>query len=45
MTESSSAVLAQLEQIAPGSLIEAEATLGGAVESLLLYRDDDGVRA
>ncbi|WP_068832955.1 Rieske (2Fe-2S) protein [Xanthomonas graminis] len=42
MTESSFAVLAQL---APGSLVEAEATLGGAVESLLLYRDGDGVRA
>ncbi|AKK68620.1 Rieske (2Fe-2S) protein [Xanthomonas translucens] len=45
MTESSSAVLAQLEQLAPSSLVEAEATLGGAVESLLLYRDGDGVRA
>ncbi|QDI02499.1 MULTISPECIES: Rieske (2Fe-2S) protein [Xanthomonas translucens group] len=45
MTESSSAVLVQLEQLAPGSLVEAEATFGGAVESLLLYRDGDGVRA
>ncbi len=45
MTESSSAVLAQLEQIEPGSLVEAEASIGGQIESLLLYRDGDGVRA
>ncbi|UYB53317.1 Rieske (2Fe-2S) protein [Xanthomonas sp. AM6] len=44
MTESSAA-LAQLDQIAPGSLVEVEATLGGEAESLLLYRDGDGVRA
>jgi len=42
MTESSSAVLAQLEQIEPGSLVEAEASIGGEIESLLLYRDGDG---
>ncbi|KLD68839.1 ferredoxin, partial [Xanthomonas hyacinthi DSM 19077] len=34
-----------MEQIEPGSLVEAEATLGGEVASLLLYRDGDGVRA
>jgi nitrite reductase/ring-hydroxylating ferredoxin subunit len=45
MTESSSAVLAQLEQIEPGNLVEAEAAIGGEIESLLLYRDGDGVRA
>lgn len=46
MTESSSsAALAQLDQLASGSLVEAEASVGGEVESLLLYRDGDGVRA
>lgn len=46
MSESSSAVaLAHLRQLAPGSLTEVEATIGSGVESLLLYRDDDGVRA
>jgi len=42
---SSSAVLAQLEQIAPGSLVEVAAAIGGDAESLLLYRDGEQVRA
>jgi len=45
MTASSSAALARLEQLAPGDLAEAEARIGEATESLLLYRDSDGVRA
>ncbi|MFC6841937.1 Rieske (2Fe-2S) protein [Xanthomonas theicola] len=40
-----STVLAQLDQIEPGALVEVEAQVGGVGESLLLYRDGDAVRA
>ena len=37
--------LISLERIAVGGFAEAEATIGGDAESLLLYRDGDAVRA
>jgi nitrite reductase/ring-hydroxylating ferredoxin subunit len=38
-------VLALLDEIADGGFAEVEATLDGDAESLILYRDGDGVRA
>src|SRR3546814_2650714 len=43
--DESGATLASLSQIEDGGFAEAEATIDGGAESLILHRDGDAVRA